>query len=85
VQVPQSQLRVFEPEQNFRAEGGPSNGCGYCSPAECGDYGVSEASAEFEVDVERDDVRQGLEEEVGMDGASAEMKIVGKGKGGMGR
>jgi hypothetical protein len=68
-------LRVFDPEQDFRAEGGPSNGGGYSSPAEWSGDRVSEAAAEGEIDGDGDDVGERFEEQVGMDGIGAEVEI----------
>jgi hypothetical protein len=46
VQAVQGELRVFEPEQEFGADGGSGYGGGDDGPAEWGGDGVGEAAAE---------------------------------------
>jgi hypothetical protein len=78
VEAVQGELRVFEPEQEFGADGGSGYGGGDDGPAERGGDGVGEAAAEGEVDTGGDDVGKGFEEEVGMEGVGAEVEIVGE-------
>jgi hypothetical protein len=74
-------LRVFEPEQEFGADGASGNCGGEDGPAERGGDGVGEAAAEDEVDGEGDDVGEGFEEEVRVEGVGAEVDVVREGCG----
>ena len=81
MQAVQGELRVFEPEQEFGADGASSYRGGDDGPAEWGGDGVGEAAAEDEVDGEGDDVGEGFEEEVGMEAVGAEVDVVREGCG----
>ncbi len=79
------ELRVFEPEQKFGAEGGSGYGRGDGGPAERGGERISKAAAQREVDGEGDDVGKSFEEQVGMDDVGADVEVDGKDCGGMER
>jgi hypothetical protein len=81
VQMLPGELGVFEPEEEFGAECGSGDRGRDDGPAEWGDDGVSEAAAEGEVDAEGDDVGEGLEEKVRVDGVGAEVEIEREGDG----
>jgi hypothetical protein len=68
-------LRVFEPEEKFRSEGGSGNGGGDDRPAEWSDDGISEEAAEREVDAEGDDVGESFEEKMRVDRVGAEVEV----------
>jgi hypothetical protein len=84
VEAVQGELRIFEPEQQFGADGGSGYGGSDNGPAERGGDGVGEAAAEGEVDAGGDDVGEGFEEEVRVEGVGAEVEIVREGGCGMG-
>lgn len=79
VQVVQRELRVFEPEQELRAEGCAGDGGGETGPAERREDGVAETAVEEKVDAERDDIRERFEEKVRVDGVGAEVEVDGEG------
>ena len=68
-------MRVFEPKEKFGAERAPGDGSGYDRPTEWGDEGISEAAAEGNVDGEGDDVGEGFEEEMRVEGVRAEVNV----------
>ena len=79
VEMLPGELRVFQPEEKFGTERAPGDSGGYDRPAEWGDEGISEAAAKGEVDGERDDVGEGLEEEVRVEAVAAEVDVEGEG------
>ena len=79
VEMLPGELGVFEPEEKFGAECRSGDCGGDDGPAEWSDDGISEAAAEDEVDGEGDDVGEGFEEEVRVEGVGAEVNVVGEG------
>ena len=67
------ELRVFQPEQEFGAESGSGHRGSGNRPAQRGGEGVSEAATESEVDEESDEIGQGFEEQMRMDGVAAQV------------
>jgi hypothetical protein len=84
VQAVQGELRIFEPEQEFGADGRSGYGGGDDGPAERGGDWVGEAAAEGEVNDGCDDVGERFKEEMGMEGVGAEVEIVRESGCGMG-
>ena len=75
VQVLPSELRIFEPEEDLRAESGSGDGGGDHGPAQWGDEGISKAAAKSEINSEGDDVGEAFKEEVRVDDVAPEMDV----------
>ncbi len=79
VEIVPGELRVFEPEEELGAERASGDGCGDYGPAERSGEGIGKAAAEFEIDGGGDDVGEGFEKQMRVDGIGAEVEIDGEG------
>jgi hypothetical protein len=62
VEIAPSELGIFRPEEEFGAESGSGYGGGDDCPSDGCRQGITEAATELEVDAERDEVGESLEE-----------------------
>ena len=78
MKVMPGESRIFEPEENFGAEGRSGNGRGDHCPAEGRRDGISEATAKQKIGAKGDEVRESLEEDVRMNDVSPKVQVDGK-------
>jgi len=78
VKVLEGEARIFEPEEQLRAEGGAGDSCGYSGPAEGNCDWISEVAAETNVGDEGYDVGEQFEEEVRVDCMGAKVNVDGE-------
>jgi hypothetical protein len=70
--------RIFEPEEDFGAEGRSGNGGRNHRPAEGRRDGISEATAKQKIGGRGDAVRESLEEDVRVNAVSPKVQVDGK-------